>query len=79
MDPPALNTETAEIAGLPSSVTTTHAPRPSSKPPRRPGFEFAVIGQKCQNPGAFSFTKDSQPVVCFRRSPSDDPRWFPIF
>lgn len=80
IDPPALNTDTAEIAGHPPVTTTTHPPKTTSKPPRRPPtFDFAVIGAKCSNPGAFSVTKDYQPVVCFRRFPSDDPRWYPFF
>jgi hypothetical protein len=81
IDPPALNTDSAAIVGQPTTTTTPRPPRTSSKPPQHqpPPIQFAVIGQRCNSPGAFSVTKDYQPVVCYRRFPGDDPRWFPFF
>jgi hypothetical protein len=79
IDPPELQNDTAEIAGQP---TTTNRPPKTSKtqrPPRQPGFDFAVIGERCSNPGSFSVTREFQAVMCVRRSPTDEPRWTPMF
>jgi hypothetical protein len=82
LQPPDLQSDTQEIAGQPAPTTTSRSPRPTrtqKPPPRQPGFEFAVIGERCPKPGAFSITKESEPVMCFRRSPTDEPRWLPVF
>ena len=81
MDPPALLTETAEIAVSPPPPpppTTISQPRPTSPPPRPPEFPFAVIGERCSPPGAFSITREHDPVVCMRRR-GDGTRWAPAF
>jgi hypothetical protein len=38
-----------------------------------------MIGARCTDVGAFSVTKDYQPVICMRRPPREDPRWFAAF
>jgi hypothetical protein len=79
--PPDLQNETAEIAGRPAITSTNRPPKPSrtTNPPRSTGFNFAVIGGHCSNPGSFSVTREHQPVLCMRRSPVDEPRWVPVF
>jgi type IV secretory pathway VirB10-like protein len=79
MNPPVLLTETAEIAVTPPPATTSSSqPRPTSPQPRTPEFQFAVIGEKCTPVGAFSVTRERQPVVCARRR-GDGGRWVPMF
>lgn len=86
LDPPALRTETAEIAASPPPppppppASTTSQPAPTTtRSSRRADFQFAVIGEHCGDPGAISVTEDYEPVMCARRSPRDRPRWVPMF
>jgi hypothetical protein len=79
--PPELRSDTAEIAGA-APTTTTSQPRRSTrtpKPPRQPNIDFAVVGERCSSPGAFSVTREYEPVMCLRRSPTAEPRWAPVF
>ena len=77
IDPPALLTETASIAA-PRTTTESKPPKPAPpKPTQNQGF--AVVGQRCQNPGAFSVTSDYQPVVCMNDKPNGPDRWHPVF
>lgn len=74
---PTMNTETANIVASP---TPPPVPSPSTPPPassRPPQIRFAVIGDRCDNPGAFSVTRDFQAVVCARQQ-HGSPRWRPV-
>jgi hypothetical protein len=74
--PPVTSTATSEVAPPPATpeppapeprvVTTTKpTPRPTTPPPEsRRDRRFAVVGQSCSRPGAYSFTSRYQPVVC---------------
>jgi hypothetical protein len=75
VDPPAVLTETTEADAEPATPSEPPKPAPKTK---RPRFEFAVIGERCSQLGAFSFTRERRPVVCTRRSPSEQPRWQPV-
>ena len=77
VDPPAVLTETTEVGAEPA--TPSDPPKPVPRQRQRPGFQFAVIGERCPQPGAFSFTRDHRPVTCARRTPAEQPRWQPVF
>jgi hypothetical protein len=76
--PPKPSTVTSEVAPAPPPVTTeppaaTPTPRPTPaepapEPPREEDPRFAVVGQPCPRPGAYSLTSRYEPVVCRRGS-----------
>jgi hypothetical protein len=81
IDPPALRTETSTIALKPPPPSSTPKPRPTTRPPRQsdPGFDFAVVGKPCPEPGVWSVTSNYEPVVCASQPPGRQPRWTPVF
>lgn len=79
IDPPAVRTDSSKVASKPTPTSKPPATT-TSKPPAGAGMTgFATIGERCDEPGAFSFTSAFEPVVCMSDSPSDPPRWHPMF
>jgi hypothetical protein len=77
IEAPEQQTLTEEIVATPPPTTTTPTSAPPSQP-SPPPVQFAVIGERCDNPGTFSVTREQEPVMCYRssRGPS---RWRRVF
>ncbi|HEU5470863.1 MAG TPA: hypothetical protein VFV67_09440 [Actinophytocola sp.] len=71
---PTLNTETANIVASPPPAPPAPPASSAASRPSQPRFDFAEIGDRCDDPGAFSVTRDYEPVVCARQQ-RGSPRW----
>ncbi|HET9142198.1 hypothetical protein [Actinophytocola sp.] len=76
IEEPEMQTRTADIVATPSTTTTTSAAPPPQPAP--PPIQYAVIGERCDDPGAFSITREQETVMCVRSSRGSF-RWRQVF
>ncbi|MBB4906964.1 hypothetical protein [Actinophytocola algeriensis] len=75
---PEVRSQTAVITATAPPTTTQPTPPPGTTRPPGRGDRFAVVGQRCDTPGTYSFTERYQPVVCVERR-DDKPVWRLVF
>jgi len=80
IEAPELQTQTEVIVAAPPppTVAPPSPPPPAPPPPPQQRLDFAVIGERCDDPGSFSITREQEPVMCVPSS-RGSARWREMF